>query len=76
MEIREVCPEHARIRVGEGAERPALEEAGAVHEIRPVAPDGVRRGVPFGHEVPQERRNGRPSLLVAGRLHALSISRR
>jgi hypothetical protein len=36
----------------------------------------VRRGAPFGHEVLQERRNGRPSPLVAGRLHALSISRR
>ena len=47
-----------------------------VEEVGPVAPDRVRRGAPLGREVPEERGHRRPARLAAGRLHALSVSRR
>ena len=48
----------------------------AVQEVGPVAADGVLRGRPLRRQVPEERRDGGAALLAAGRLHALSVSRR
>ena len=76
MEVREVPADHARVRVRERAQPPALEEAETVQEIGPVAPDRVRRGSPLGREIPEERGHRRAALRAAGRLHALSVSRR
>jgi hypothetical protein len=76
VEIREIAAEHARIRVHQRAEPPAIEERDTVQEVRPVAAHGVLRGPTLRDQVPEERGHGGAALLTAGRLHALSDSRR
>ena len=65
----------ARVRVGR-APRPGARGSWCSPRGPPGSSGRCAPRRPFGHEVRQERRNGRPFLLVAGRLHALSISRR
>ena len=76
VKVREVSPHHSRIRVHERPEPAPPEESDAVVEVGPVAPDRVRRGSALGREVLEERGHRRPAWLSAGRLHAISASRR
>ena len=76
VEVGQVAADHAGIRVGQRPEAAPLEKGRTVDEVRPVAAHGVLGGGPLRHQVPKERRDGRAARLAAGRLHALSVSRR